>query len=436
MENNWVRKYFIAQSVQIGYSNFHLLFSRSANKRFQKDLLPKRGGEFEVFYGVKSMTSRERLLTALNHKTPDRVPIDLGGTPTSTISISAHENLKSHLGIRAETRVMSPIFLTAYPDDSIVERFGVDVKMVTAKPPANFKLQVSPGGRIIDEWGIVYQKHEEAQTHFVVENESPLHRVSSKGEIAKYPWPDPADPTRYTGLRDVAKGYREQGFGVVVNTPIMVMTFAQWLRGLEQFMFDTALNPGLLEYLMDKILEILLEMTRLLLEEVKPYADVLVIGDDLSHQGGLTYSPDMYRRLFKPRHRAIVQFLKKHGGEAKILYHCCGAAKSLLSELVEIGIDAYNPVQVSAVGMDDTRELKKTFGKDLTFWGGIDTQRVMPFGKPVDVRQEVKRRIEELGPDGGFVLGAVHNLRPEVTPENICALFEAALEFGRYPAKK
>ena len=147
------------------------------------------------------------------------------------------------------------------------------------------------------------------------------------------------------------------------------------------------------------------------------------------------YSPEMYRKLFKPRHRAIVQFLKKHGGEAKILYHCCEAAKQLLSELVDIGIDAYNPVQVSAAGMNDTRKLKKTFGKDLTFWGGIDTQRVMPFGKPEDVRKEVKRRIEDLGPDGGFVLGTVHYLRPEVTPENICALFEAALEFGRYPIK-
>ena len=381
------------------------------------------------------MNSRERLLAALNHKTPDRVPIDLGGTPTSTISISANESLNSHLGIQSEIRVMSPIFLTAYPNDEIVRRFGVDVKMVTANAPANFKLQISPSGRIVDEWGIVYQKHEEAQTHFVVENESPLHRVSSRDEIEKYPWPDPADPSRYRGLKEVAKGYREEGFGVVVNTPIMVMTVTQWLRGLEQFMFDTALNPSLLEYLMDKVLEILLEMTRLLLEEVNPYTDVLVIGDDLSHQGGLMYSPEMYRKLFKPRHRAIVQFLKKHGGEAKILYHCCEAAKQLLSELVDIGIDAYNPVQVSAAGMNDTRKLKKTFGKDLTFWGGIDTQRVMPFGKPEDVRKEVKRRIEDLGPDGGFVLGTVHNLRPEVTPENICALFEAALEFGRYPIK-
>lgn len=381
------------------------------------------------------MTSRERLLAALNHKTPDRIPIDLGGTPTSTISLSAHENLKSYLGIHSETRVMSPIFLTAYPNDEIVKRFGVDVKMVTAKSPANFKLQISPGGRVVDEWGIVYQKHEEAQTHFVVEKESPLHRVSSKEEIEKYSWPDPADPSRYRGLKEIAKGYQDEGFGVVLNTPLMVMTFTQWLRGLEQFMLDTVLNPGLLEYLMDKILEILLEMTRLLLEEVNPYVDVIVIGDDLSHQGGLTYSPDMYRKLFKPRHRAIVQLLRKHGGEAKILYHCCGAAKLLLADLIEIGIDAYNPVQVSAMGMDDTRKLKETYGRDLTFWGGIDTQRVMSFGTPEDVRKEVRRRLEELGPDGGFVLAAVHNLRPEVTPENICALFESALEFGRYPIK-
>jgi uroporphyrinogen decarboxylase len=204
------------------------------------------------------------------------------------------------------------------------------------------------------------------------------------------------------------------------------------MRGLEQFLVDTVLNRPFLEYLMDKILEILLEMTHHLLEEVDPYVDVVAIGDDLSHQGGLTYSPDMYRRLLKPRHKAILRFLKEHAGEAKILYHCCGAAEPLLRDLIEIGVDAYNPVQVSALGMDDTKKLKALYGRDLTFWGGIDTQRVLPFGTPREVRAEVRRRIEDLAPGGGFVLAAVHNLRPEVKPENICALFEAALEYGRY----
>jgi len=377
------------------------------------------------------MNSRERLLSALNHREPDRVPIDLGGTPTSTISIKALENLKSYLGLKISTRYMSTIFLTAYPDEEIVRRFGIDVKMVNANPPAGFKLQVSPDGKIIDEWGVVYQKHEEAHTHFVIEAEAPFHRVTSREEIERHPWPDPSDPSRFQGLKELAKKYHQEGFGVVLNTPLMVMTQAQWMRGLEQFMLDTVLNRQLLEYMMDKILEIQMEMSRLLLEEVRSYIDVVIMGDDLSHQGGLTYSPDMYRNLLKPRHKAIIRFLKEHAGEAKILYHTCGAAEPLLRDLIDIGVDAFNPVQVSAKGMDDTKKLKALYGRDLSFWGGIDTQRVLSFGTPEKVRAEVRRRIEDLAAEGGFVLAAVHNLRPEVKPENICALFEAALEYGK-----
>ena len=378
------------------------------------------------------MNSRERLISALNHREPDRVPIDLGGTPTSTISIKALENLKNHLGFKGETRPLSSIFLTAYPDDEIIKHFGVDVRLITANPPGDFELRTSPQGKVVDEWGVVYQKHEEAQTHFVVEHAAPFRQVTQKEEIERYPWPNPADPSRYHGLKEVAKKYREAGFGVIVNTPLMVMTQTEWMRGLEQFMMDTVLNPSLLEYMMDRILEIQMEMSRLLLREVGAYADVVLMGDDLSHQGGLTYSPDMYRKLFKPRHKKKVGFLKKHAGKAKILYHCCGGVEPLLRDLIELGIDAINPVQVSAKGMGDTKTLKSLYGRELTFWGGIDTQRVLPFGTPVEVKEEVRRRIEDLAPGGGLVLAAVHNLRPEVKPENICALFEAAAEYGKY----
>lgn len=380
-----------------------------------------------------TMNSRERLLAALNHQEPDRVPIDLGGTPTSTISVKALERLKHHLGLKGETRLLSSIFLTAFPDDEILRRFGVDVRLITANPPTKFELHVTPGGKIVDEWGVCYQKHEEAQTHFVVDQEAPLRQGVQKENIESYPWPDPSDSTRYQGLREEARRYREQGFGVIVNTPLMVMTQAEWMRGLEQFMMDTLLNPSLLEFIMDKILEIQMEMSRCLLREVGEYADVVLMGDDLSHQKGLTYSPDLYRKLFKPRHRKVVDFLKKHAGEAKILYHCCGGVEPLLRDLIELGIDAINPVQVSAKGMEDTQKLKALYGKDLTFWGGIDTQSVLPFGTPGTVRAEVQRRIDDLATNGGFVLAAVHNIRPEVNPENICALFEAALECGNQP---
>jgi len=378
------------------------------------------------------MKPRERVLVALNHREPDRVPLDLGGTPTSAISLRAHENLKAHLGIQSPPRILSSIFLTAYPDEEVVRRFGVDVKMVAANPPAGFELHPTPGGKIVDEWGVVYQWHEEAQTHFVVESEAPLHRVTTPEEVEKHPWPDPTDPSRYRGLKETARRYQEEGYAVVVSAPLMVMTQTEGMRGLERFMTDTVLNLSLLEYLMDKILEIQLEMSRRLLDEIDPYMDVIVIGDDLSHQGGLTYSPDMYRRLFKPRHRKIMRVLKEEFGDAKVLYHCCGGVEPLIPELIDLGIDAINPVQVSAKGMGDTKKLKAKYGRHLTFWGGIDTQRILPFGTPDEVRNEVRQRIEDLAPGGGFILGAVHNIRPEIKPENIRALYEAALEYGRY----
>jgi len=284
----------------------------------------------------------------------------------------------------------------------------------------------------VDEWGVVYQWHEEAQTHFVIQSEAPLHRVTTPEEAEKHPWPDPTDPSRYRGLKETARQYQEEGYAVVVSAPLMVMTQTQGMRGWEQFMTDTVLNPSLVEYLMDKILEIQLEMSRRLLDEIDPHMDVIVMGDDLSHQGGLTYSPDMYRRLFKPRHRKIMRVLKEEFGDAKVLYHCCGGVEPLLPELIDLGIDAINPVQVSAKGMGDTKKLKAKYGRHLTFWGGIDTQRILPFGTPDEVRNEVRRRIEDLAPEGGFILGAVHNIRPEIKPENIRALYEAALEYGRY----
>ncbi len=177
------------------------------------------------------MNSRERLLVALNHREPDRVPIDLGATPTSTISARAHENLKAHLGIHSPTRMMSPIFLTAYPDEEIVRRFGVDMKLVAANAPDGFGIHPTPDGKISGEWGVIYQWNEDARTHFIVERRAPLHRVTTQEEVEKHPWPGPTDPSRYRGLKEIAKRYREEGYGVVVSAPLMVITQAQGMRG-------------------------------------------------------------------------------------------------------------------------------------------------------------------------------------------------------------
>jgi len=156
--------------------------------------------------------------------------------------------------------------------------------------------------------------------------------------------------------------------------------------------------------------------------------DIVCWGDDLGTQRGPQISPELYRRMIKPRQKRMVEAIKRHG--KLVLYHTCGSVADFLPDFIELGIDAVNPVQVSAAGMD-TQRLKREFGRDITFWGAVDTQTVLPRGSPVDVRSEVRRRIDDLAPGGGYVLCAVHNIQPEVPPENIVAMYEAALEYGK-----
>jgi uroporphyrinogen decarboxylase len=160
--------------------------------------------------------------------------------------------------------------------------------------------------------------------------------------------------------------------------------------------------------------------------------DVVLCPDDLGMQSGPLISPQLYRKLVKPRHRRLFDTIKSHTN-AKLLLHSDGAIAPIIGDLIDIGVDILNPIQVSAAGMGDTARLKKEFGTHLSFWGAIDTQQVLPFGTPEEIRAEVKARIEDLAPGGGYVLSAVHNIQAEVPPENVCAMFEAALEFGACP---
>lgn len=378
------------------------------------------------------MTSRQRLLAALNHKTTDRVPLDLGGTSWSSISISTLEKLKQYLGIEAESRLLNRIRLTAIPGEKILERFNVDVRLVMTESSGGLRAITGENGeeRIIDEWGIVYQKHDRAETHFTVTSKAPLRNATTTRDIKAYNWPEVQTNNSLSGIRETARQYHKNGFGVVLHTPLLIITLAQALRGMTQFLEDSIINQKFLSYLLDKILDLQLEKARMLIAEASPYFDVVTMGDDLSHQDSLFYSPGIYRKLFKPIHKKVADFLKNEAGHAKVLYHCCGAVEPLIQDLIDIGVDALNPVQVNARGMNDTKRLKTLYGKDLTFWGGIDTQKVLPLGTPDDVENEVHRRISDLSGDGGFVLAAVHNLRPEVSPENICRMFDAAIKYG------
>jgi uroporphyrinogen decarboxylase len=181
---------------------------------------------------------------------------------------------------------------------------------------------------------------------------------------------------------------------------------------------------------MDQITDIYIESCNNYLDVVGRYIQVFTYWDDVSTQSGWMINPETYRKMIKPKQRRLVDAIKKKT-DAKLFFHGCGAVFDLIPDLIDLGFDILNPVQVSARGMDSKR-LKQAYGRDITFWGGVDTQHVLPFGNPEEVVDEVKRRIDDLAPGGGYVLAAVHNIQAQVPPENIVALFDTGLEYGKY----
>jgi uroporphyrinogen decarboxylase len=201
------------------------------------------------------------------------------------------------------------------------------------------------------------------------------------------------------------------------------------MRGFGEWMEDLVLDPAMAEALMEHCTGVSVEIAEFILEEVGDYIDVALFQDDLGFQDRSYMRPELYREKVKPYHRRLVEATKSKTG-AKVLMHSDGSVYSLIPDLIEIGVDALNPVQVSAKEMDAGR-LKAEFGKDLSFWGGIDTHQVLPWGTPDDVRIDVKARIDALASNGGYVVASVHNIQAEVPPENIVAMFDAALEYGQ-----
>jgi uroporphyrinogen decarboxylase len=253
-------------------------------------------------------------------------------------------------------------------------------------------------------------------------------------ELEAYHWPEPDPPEYFATLGEEAKRlYETTDYLVVGNGFDSGNLFGQpWeIVGLENFLMAMAVDRPFCERLMDGVLEIYLEWVDRYLDAVGEYIDVVAFGDDVSGQDGWLFSPELFVSLVKPRYRRLFDAVRSRT-KAKIMFHSCGAVYDLIPHLIDLGVDILNPVQVSARGMD-TRRLKAAYGRDITFWGGgVDTQHVLPFGAPQQVRDEVRRRIDDLAPGGGFVFSAVHNIQAFVPPENIVAAFDEAFEYGRY----
>jgi uroporphyrinogen decarboxylase len=253
---------------------------------------------------------------------------------------------------------------------------------------------------------------------------SPLAGDLRLPDIDRYPWPDAADEGRWRGVAERARRLREEtDYAVVGHAPGGWIHISQYLRGFEDWYVDFAAQPEVAAALMRRVRDLTLEMARRFLDAAGPYLDVVATGDDIGAQHSLQVSPAMYREMILPLQRE--QFRTFHDlTDARVFYHTCGDVYPVIDDLIDIGVDILNPVQVSAAEMGDTKRLKAEFGDRLSFWGGVDNVDVLPNGSVEDVGREVDLRTADLGRDGGYVLCPVHNVQPDVPVENLLALYE------------
>ncbi len=378
-----------------------------------------------------TMTHRERVLAALNHREPDRVPIDFSGSRCSSIHVAGYEKLKRQLGVDAPNiisdRMMQPVLV----DERILERFDVDTRALLPGAPDRGGDVELDGITYRDEWGVVRSKP--AGTYWYDLRESVLAGEITVQDILRHPWPNPDDPGRTRGLRQRALALKQKGdYALVLNLTVGVVHISQYLRGFQDWYMDLAADQALIGALMDAIVDTSMAMARNIMKEVGDLVDIAFTGDDLGTQGGPQMSPETYRKVIKPRHARFFRQVQEMCPQAKIALHSCGSVHPLLNDLIDIGVQVLHPIQVAAKGMDPAR-LKAEFGDRLSFWGGIDSQKVLPYGTTEDVKEEVRRRLAQMGQGGGYMVAAVHNIQPDVPVENVVAMYDHAREIGVYP---
>jgi len=419
------------------------------------------------------MTRRERVLCAISHKEPDKVPVDLGGMRSTGISAIAYSRLKNHLGLsRGHTYVYDVVQQLAQPEQEILDFADSDVVDLgraflteeadwkdfmlpdgsPAKIPSYARFQQHDGGwQALSSEGKVIGvmprgAHYLTQTVFPLQawersSLSILDRLSKLMEETTWsafptaPWHKPLSPEHMQEIRDRAKMlYETTDYAIMVGFGGNLLEWGEYLCGFERFMSDLLSDPIKVHALLDKLLEMHLDNLGDMLPAVSGYVQIIQLGDDLGGQHGPLISPQQYREFFKPRHKVIVEEIKKKS-DLHVFLHSCGSIADLFPDIIEIGVEIINPVQTSAEGMDPVR-LKREFGKDLTFWGGgCDTQRLLPFGSQAEIREHVRQRLEIFSPGGGYVFTQVHNIMPNVPPQNVVAMYDA-VKMYREDAKR
>ncbi len=382
------------------------------------------------------MNSRERIIATLNHKEPDCIPLDLGGTIVSSITKNSYISLKKYLNMKVgDIKILDHSQQLPYLDEELLQKLNVDIRMVKTDYDSNAEQKYTEKGDYYyyyDRWGAKLRMPKE-NGHYFDYIGFPINDICME-ELKNYRWPELDDQELIFKHKQKAKYlYENTGYALAGTAVFGGGVFEQPARimGMERFLTSIALNEKFADTAMEKVAELYIENCRCYLDEIGKYIQVFIYWNDISGQTGPLISPKVYRRLIKPKDKRIIEMVKSKT-DAKFFYHCCGAIREFIPDFIEIGVDILNPVQVSAAGMG-TAGLKKEFGNDMNFWGGgCDTQHILPFGTPAEVREEVKRRINDLAEGGGFVFSAVHNIQDEVPPKNIMAMLEVLEELKKY----
>ncbi len=407
------------------------------------------------------MTSRERVLAAIAHKSPDRVPLDLGSTPSSGISAIAYNNLKKHLGLsNGHTRVFDVVQQVVQPEQEIIDRFGVDVIDIgrvfnetdahwydvtlsdgsTAQYPIWFRPEQQQNG----DW-LAYHKDGTKiarmpvgatffdQTYFPYEEDYPDNYDDLDEQMGKVlwsalvhsPWDHAGEENFYQTLRErVIQLRNSTDKALMITCGCNLFEWGTFLRRMDNFLMDIYCDEENVEALVEQLMPRHLATLEKVCAAVGDVVDILRFGDDLGMTTGLFMAPEKYQKLFKPHHTKLNEYVHTHSN-MKTLLHSCGSLYPIIPDLIEAGYDILNPVQTSARQMDPAT-LKREFGKDITFWGGgCDTKSVLNRGTPDKVYDHCRRMIEIFNQDGGFVFNQEHNILPDVPPENILAMYRA-----------
>lgn len=381
------------------------------------------------------MNRREIFQAIVHHQEPERGLVDFG-KHIGSFHRDFYKTLKSELGLRSETRILDRMAQNVIIDEEVCQQLGIDFRWIIPHWVGVHDMEIKGQPGYIDMWQTPHL-WSEAGGYYAIHDQPLGQEDLNMAQIEDFDWPDPDQPAMFAGLREQAKNWIENTDYVVGADGIKVgiLQTAAQIRGYDKLFLDFSIDPELAHAILRKISETINAMYGNYMQAVGDYVQVVTITDDQGTQDSLMISPQMFREFIKPHLASLIRTIKDNA-DVQVLMHCDGAIRKIVPDLIEIGVDILNPIQTVVTGFEDTFALKEEFGTEISFHGGIDVQQVLPNSSPAGIRQEVARRMYDLGRRGGYIIAPCHNINVDIPVENVLAMFAAAKEFGGYPLKQ